>query len=605
MPKRIKANTNRPNVKAPNYHKIEGQRLAGNYNTRRYFGPDAYEQMSKFENERRKRSRLESEIKPEQRYVIKSAMPMQFEERLNKYGAMLRSNPVQSATLTSSQIGQFERNRALMLDSKYKGVANMYQDPLDYEMKIRLGNMFNFDPIAQQGILVRMHYALGHGWHTKLSPKTDVRGFTEDEANQMMLDAGVTEEEKQFSRDVIFTLESEEVCDIKNTFDMIFVQSLVSGRSLTVKEYLKAENPFYSSVVDPDNEGKQRRFPAGLPGALINLNFCKLGQVFIDPDTFQPKIIRYEDKLRRYDSEETRARAKGFTDIKIEDTIYATYGDFNIAPNDVTVDIKWYGMSTFLPILAISENSRRIHEIIMPQLNEIAWSGSGLFKVTDSQAVEDFKNFNNMIQAGRFMTYMGDSMEYQELKLTTNMPDMLSEVEKNNLITLTQVRTPSPVLNHENFTNRAVMEMVGLVWEVTTLEHDRDWIRRILKRFWYSPIQQKVFDAKSIFELKTVVAVEFSKTQFVDLESKARAIRLLNGITDVQTGMPLLDTVEMREMLGLPPLRVSVLASNQNLEETMAKVAEVNDKTLEQTNNNVDGELTPEQVNNADAIISR
>jgi hypothetical protein len=147
--------------------------------------------------------------------------------------------------------------------------------------------------------------------------------------------------------------------------------------------------------------------------------------------------------------------------------------------------------------------------------------------------------------------------------------------------------------------------MVGLVWEVTTLEHDRDWIRRILKRFWYSPIQQRVFDAKSIFELKTVVAVEFAKTQFVDLESKARAIRLLNGITDIQTGMPLLDTIEMREMLGLPPLRVSVLASNQNLEETMAKVAEVNDKTLEQTNNNVDGELTPEQVNNADAIISR
>jgi hypothetical protein len=443
----------------------------------------------------------------------------------------------------------------------------------------RLANAFIFCGEVQQGILVRAQYILGKDFSPRLTPKR-TQNNQSDEEIKVLLDKAIPPPAQMALDEYIYTVEND-LTDFKELLEPAVVQALVGGRAGVLIERINKENPW--------------GFPIGTPGALKPLNFQLLGQVKIEPKTHKITRIQYNDP-DFFPKEETEY----FLDKN--DVIYFTFSDYFVKPNE------WlYGNSVIPAIMALSENNRRINEVVFPEIDENLWSGSGIFK-TKGQATIDNQMMLDSLGAGRFISYDMSEIEFEQIKLDTDQVGLIAQRKENTLMILMQVRVPSMFMNFENITNRSTVEVVSEVWQNTTLEHDRDWIRRILHRDWYQPLmilKLKQTNPKiNIFTLKAKMRLEFKNISFSDLPSKAHAIAELLA----SPGSPI-DIMEAREWLGLPPFkRVIIQQGQQNtaqLEETVAQENESDQTKLEAENPNVSGDLDMKNADLANFVISR
>lgn len=466
-------------------------------------------------------------------------------------------------------------------DNRAKTIArDRFEDPYDDEYKERLINAAVFDANIQQPLFIRINYILSHNMIPRLKPKRRIDDMSAQQA-QELLNTLVDPHKQDVASHYIWVIEND-IIPFRSKLESLLFCAFTGGRSAALKEPMIADNPWRTLDGLP--------FPEGTPAAYKILNYQHLGQVFVNPDSWDVEGIEYKDNIFEEDN---------FSfEMPRDWLIYFTHMDTNIIPYTMH-----YGNSIIPPIMSISENSRRINEIVFPEIDESLWAGTGHWKVKDI-ALFDQQEFVDSIAPARFIVYQDSEMQFEEVKLSYDTQGLLAQREGNTVLILQQMRLPSPFWNMEKVTNRSTMEIVADVWNETTLEGDRRWVRDTLHRDHYSPLLELI-TGQSIFTLKMTIMLEFQKITFADIQSKATALASLLALP-----LPPIDESEARQMLGLPPQRVAILAEaginpHQQIRELHQAQKSMEKELFEKANKNVDGGPKQEEIPIANYILSR
>jgi hypothetical protein len=443
--------------------------------------------------------------------------------------------------------------------------ALRFIDPYDDVYKGRLINCFLFDPIVNEAIRVRVSHLLGSGHAINFYPDNGVV-YESQQAAQTALSAVITDIEQKALRDFIFKVETK-VCRLDEHLYPAVIQSFVGGRSALYYELAKKNNAY--------------GLPENCPVAIKPLHFSYLGQVKVDVNTWDLDSVEYKDTI--FESQKTQDQIdKGLNYyIPANRLIYLTREDEHITPNDYL-----YGKSIIQPILSMSETLRFITEEDLPELNKSQWAGSGFFEFT-GMANDDIQQVLDDIEPGINIGF-NQPVKYTPIPAQGNIGTIIAELQELLQFMLIKLKVPTYLMNREQVTNRATTETISQIWQITTLESDRDWLRERLQRQWYDPLIELKTGIRA-FDLKYKIVLEFQQKVFSDILSKAQAIVLLiNALV--------ISRIEGREMLGLGPLDESIqgLGSLNPLDQkavndVLARVNQVATNQLQTANSNVSG----------------
>jgi hypothetical protein len=465
-------------------------------------------------------------------------------------------------------------------DNRAKSIArDRFEDPYDDDYKDRLTNAALFDQVIQQTILTRIQYVLSNEFHVAFKPKRNVDHLSAQEA-QAILDKVVPPVTQDKANNYIWQLENDIIPFRKNLESGLFT-AFVGGRSALLMEPMIKNNPFRTT----DNLA----FPEGTPGALKILNYQHLGQVFVNPDSWVVEGIEYKDNI---------FEEENFSfEMPRNWLIYFTHMDVNMIPYSMN-----YGNSLLPPIMALSENNRRINEIVFPEINESLWAGTGHWKVND-MAIFDQQAFVDSIEPARYIVYQSSDMAFEEVHLSYDQRGLIDQRNENTILIMMQGRVPSMFLNKENITNRSTVEITAEVWQETVLEHDRRWLRDTLQHDWYNPLLELI-TGESRFTMKMTAMMEFQKKSFADFQAKAVALAALLALPNNP-----MDESEARQILGLPPQRVAILAqagiNKEHAQDLFEKQIEKEEEIFNKVNKNVDTEPSMKDIPIANFLLSR
>jgi hypothetical protein len=471
-----------------------------------------------------------------------------------------------------SQMGEFA-SRSTGLSTFYgiptydanSDPALRFIDPYDDVYKGRLINCFLFDPIVNEAIRVRVSHLLGSATSINFYPDTGVI-YDSQQAAQTALTAVISDIEQKSLRDFIFKVESK-ICRLREHLYPAVIQSFVGGRSALYYELAKKNNAY--------------GVPELCPVAIKPLHFSYLGQVKVDVNTWELDSVEYKDTV--FESQKTQDQLdKGLNYyIPANRLIYLPREDEHMTPNDYL-----YGKSVIQPILSMSETLRFIIEEDLPEINKSQWAGSGFFEFTGMDN-DDIQAVLDDIEPGINIGF-NQPVKYTNIPAQGNVQALTSQLTEILQFMLIKLKVPTYLMNREQITNRATTETISQIWQITTLEQDRDWLREQLQRQWYDPLIELKTGIRA-FDLKYKIVLEFQQKVFSDILSKAQAIvLLLNALV--------ISRIEGREMLGLGPLDESVqgLGSLNPLDQkavndALAKINTAATNQVQAANNNVSG----------------
>lgn len=438
-------------------------------------------------------------------------------------------------------------------------------DPYTDQYKGRLINCFLFDPICNEAIRVRVAHLLGSATSINFYPSTGVIYDSDVAAKQALLSI-INEQQQSQLREYIWKVE-DKICHLRDHLYTSIIQSFAGGRSALYYETAKLKNDY--------------GVPEGTPVAIKPLHFSYLGQVKVDPETWELDSVEYKDNIfQKLQTADDIARGTNYY-VPANKMIYFVREDEHMTPNDYL-----YGKSILQSVLSSSETLRYIIEEDLPELNKSQWAGSGFFEF-QGMANEEIQNLLDALEPG-LKTAFNQPAKYTAIPAMGDATSLIKQLTELLQFMLIKLKVPTFLMNREDVTNRATTDTVSQIWQLTTLEQDRDWLRQILQRQWYDVLIYLETGIKP-FDLKYEVRLEFESKLFTDILSKAQAITLM-----INAGV--ISRIEGREMLGLGPLETSIEGLSglnpqdmQAVNDAMANINQQQTQQVQNANQNVSG----------------
>lgn len=390
----------------------------------------------------------------------------------------------------------------------------------------RLANAYEFDAIVRTGVDTLVHYVMGRDYNISLYPVSRNVVKTKEELTAA-LNAVLSEQEQEKLLDFITAVDN--ACDIKSHIKGALVQKYIYGRSAILIERAGRE-------IELSAELKEKGLFKGVPIYLKLLSSFYLTQNHYNTKTWEVEEIEYDDPSW------VRDESKSVDDqpaLPIDDLIYFTHNDYNIAPNS-----NGYGLSAIQSVLALSGANRTIDERVLPELNTSAYAGTGIFKFVGMSSAE-MENFVNSLDPATFKA-TNQIVEYIPVQLQYNMDHIISQRDSNTRRIGTAIRIPSVLINHEEVTNRATNDRITNIWQQGDLEFARDELRDQMWKYWYRRLMEIYFPDSEFLYLKAKIIMEFKNVDFSNFFEKGIAASNL-----VTTGI--ISVREARELLNYPP----------------------------------------------------
>lgn len=390
----------------------------------------------------------------------------------------------------------------------------------------RLANAYEFDTIVKSGVNTLVHYIMGRDFNLALYPVSKNITRTKEELTAA-IDAVLSEQEQNDLLEFVSVVDN--ACDIKPFVRAALADKMVYGRSAILKQRA-------GSNVQLSLALRKMGLFEGVPIALKLLSPFYLTQNHYDVNTWEVTEIEYDDPNWIRDT------TKSIDDqpaLPINDLIYFTHNDYNIAPNT-----HGYGLSAIQSVLALSGANRAIDERVLPELNTAAYAGTGIFRFT-GMSEEDMDAFANSMNPSTYKA-TNQMVEYIPVEIKYDMDAIINQRDSNTRRIATALRMPSILINHEEITNRATSDLVINVWQQGDLEFARDELRDQMWKYWYRELMELYFPEKEFLYLKAKVIMEFKNIEFANFFEKAIALGNL-----VQMGI--MSIREARERLNMPP----------------------------------------------------
>jgi len=299
------------------------------------------------------------------------------------------------------------------------------------------------------------------------------------------------------------------------------------------------------------------KLPPDTPIGLKPLKPMYLGNVAINPDNWEIQAVEYRDP---------KVTFKEYIDIGIQqqgqsgnvpydqstqpkyldadNLLYFVRNNNNMMKDE---DDFFFGHSTIQPIMPLSEESRRLNQIVIPQINQAHWAGTGIWTF-NNWTREMMNNFFDKIKPGSHIGVPQKDITFQEMNLTYDYPGLIQLRNELKKGILTAFGLPSFLMNFEEVTNRATAETVVEGFNESTIQSERSWITDILDEQWYPRLFKLFYPADEFVHIKLKMVMEFENISFESFLQKAVATVAL-----FEKGMMTL--TECRNLLKLPALQ--------------------------------------------------
>jgi hypothetical protein len=461
---------------------------------------------------------------------------------------------VRSAATSTTLLPNAPLANTVLTQNDPKRFIAVYND----EYNNRLANAWEFDYTIRGAINRLVFFILGKtdSIKTTLYPNIREQIQSEYQAQNELAKIKIMRKSTEIADSVIGSQFTEQ--------EQLKLQEYIDNTDRVTRLYPSLPKPIKSAYIfgraglwieRTPNEITDLNIPAGSPIALKPLNSRYLGQVKINPVNWNITDVEYKDP-----SAFIQERGNPVTDdlnggsspqpksqqsddqtnwLPISDLIYFTRDDDNI-----TGDSLHYGLSTIQPILALSEENRRINQRVMPELNESQWCGSALWTFP-GWSEHDIKRFLETIKPAKNITVNSPDVSVQDIKLQFDYPSLLNVRDSNEKKILAAFGVPDFLFNIKNSSAQKTMGDELIAFQESIIESERAWIRDILDEYWYRRLLQAYFPADQYIHIKLKVVAQFKNISFESFFEKALALETL-------VSNKLMTPKEARELLALP-----------------------------------------------------
>jgi hypothetical protein len=277
-----------------------------------------------------------------------------------------------------------------------------------------------------------------------------------------------------------------------------------------------------------------------------------LGNVAIDPHTWEIEAVEYKDPKVSF-KEYTDAGIKTMQQLDnnpsskyldADNLLYFVRGNNNMMKDE---DDFFFGHSTLQSIMPLSEESRRLKQIVFPQLNQSHWAGSMLW-FFPNWPQQKIKKLFNSIKPGGHIGIPDPNIRTQEMTITHDYTGLINHQNEMKKGILTAFGLPSFLMNFEEVTNRATAETVVIGFNESTIQSERSWLSDILDEQWYQKLFKIAYPHDQYIHIKLKIISEFNNITFESFLAKAIAAVSLYE-------KKMITITEVRNMLKLPPLQ--------------------------------------------------
>lgn len=292
--------------------------------------------------------------------------------------------------------------------------------------------------------------------------------------------------------------------------------------------------------------------PAGVPIALKPLKPMQLGNVCINPNSWDIEAVQYLDNkilFQKFIDIDKDKQIEGLNDIDRQryipkdNILYFVRGNNNMMKEE---DDFYFGHSTIQPIINQSEENRRLNQIVIPSINQQLWAGMILWTFpgyTNGQMRNFFKN----VRPGQHIGIPDDRIKAQPMQIEYDYQGLMQLRQELKKSMLSVFGMPSFLMNFEEANTKATAEAVVIGFNESTIQAERSWLADILDEQWYNKIFSKFYPADEYIHIKMKMIIEFENISFESFLEKAVALVAL-----IDKKMVTLS--EVRQMLKLPPL---------------------------------------------------
>lgn len=292
--------------------------------------------------------------------------------------------------------------------------------------------------------------------------------------------------------------------------------------------------------------------PAGIPIALKPLKPMLLGNVAINPNSWDIEAVQYLDNkilFQKFIDIDKERQIEGLSDVDREryipkdNILYFVRNNNNMMKEE---DDFYFGHSTIQPIINQSEENRRLNQIVIPSINQQLWAGMILWTFpgyTNGQMRNFFKN----VRPGQHIGIPDERIKAQPMQIEYDYAGLMNLRQELKKSMLSVFGMPSFLMNFEAANTKATAEAVVIGFNESTIQAERSWLTDILDEQWYAKIFSKFYPADDFIHIKMKMMVEFENISFESFLEKAVAIV---GLLDKK----MVTLSEVRKMLKLPPL---------------------------------------------------
>lgn len=320
-------------------------------------------------------------------------------------------------------------------------------NPYDPIRQFLFEDCFRSDPVVKRCIISETDVVLG----TRAFPVLDIdKEFTtEDIANGLKRQ----EMERVLSSSEMSMLQTEfneldKQVKMRSRMTAGLVQSDIGGRAILQK-----------AAYDSDK----------IPTELKILNWKKIGDVFIDVDTWKIVAIQYAD----YPEDEP---------LTPDQIIYHTMHDWHVSP-----DSLYYGLSRIEPIAATSEINRLLDEVDLKETAKTQWSKTGAVIFPPDTSPETIRNYMQSLVAGT-MNGTDIQVKFDLWDLESNLERMFNLRSEDDRRIIRAFGNPMVTIGFEEITNHATVDKVFTFYEQSTIKSLRTWLQDTYEPQWYEPI---------------------------------------------------------------------------------------------------------------------
>lgn len=384
----------------------------------------------------------------------------------------------------------------------------------------RFEDCFRSDKLVQNGIIKRTELVIGQ--HGKIVLDTTDE-YDVEEDRTAALEKINNNTQYQEARKQIQKLHLKPGIDFHNKLKAAVIQAKVYGRSAI--ELVGTSSSTSTSISTSPSSDNTMTIPpvptpslltASLPESLHVLNSKRLGQVEIDPNTWEFLGCRYLDLDKG---------PSGMDDLlPAENLIYFANKDFHVSPGSL-----YYGLSELEGIIDGSDSKRIAKQEDIKEIMKSNWAPFLILKFLNPNiSVAQMQEIVNGLQPGLPFAHKQE-VETSAIDITGDLKKLTECVDFLNRESLRELGVPAFLGGYEQIANYANSQQVLLSYREIELEADRTWIKDIIQPQWLNRLfyQQLGLDPEDDVIPEVKLSYEFEDVSFETTLDKTNSSLLL------------------------------------------------------------------------------